>query len=108
MRKFLSKTFLHNIHTESFKSFLIQAWDVVAVAHNAMLKTKFSSISREYFSRAIKVILPKPEFDFTVGRLSQNVKILHRWIYDICLQLKGAQGGGLQKRNIYHICIFDH
>ena len=41
-------------------------------------KSKFSSILRQYFSRAIKVILPKIVFDFTVGRLSENVKILPR------------------------------
>ena len=27
--------FFHNIDTESFRSFLIQAWGVVAVAHQA-------------------------------------------------------------------------
>ena len=65
------------------------------------------SISRE-FSRAIKVILPKVAFDFTAGRLSENVKVLlPRWINDFFCN-KGTQGGGLQKCNIYHICIFDH
>ena len=64
-------------------------------------------ISREYFSRAIKVILPKIVFDFTVGKLSKNVKILSRGSMTFVCN-KGTQGGGLQKRNIYHICIFDH
>ena len=35
---------------------------------------------------ACKVILPKIVLDFTVGRLSENVKILLWWIYDFCLQ----------------------
>ena len=47
--------------------------DVVAVAHRA--RPEISTISRDYFSRAIKAILPKIVFDFTAGRLS-NAKIL--------------------------------
>ena len=62
-----------------------------------LLLTKFSSISREYFSRAIKVTLPKTVFD---GRLSENVKILLGGSMTFVCN-KGAQGGGLQKRNIY-------
>ena len=34
----------------------------------------------------LKVNSPKSVFDFTVGRLSENVKILPRWINDFCLQ----------------------
>ena len=68
---------------------------------------QFFSISREYLSKAIKIILPNNVFDFTAGRLSKNVKILPRGsMVFVCN--KGTQGGGLQKHNIYHICIFYH
>ena len=46
-------------------------------------------------------------FDFTVDRLSKNVKILPRGSMTFVWN-KSKQEGGLQKRNIYHICIFDH
>ena len=59
------------------------------------------------FLQAIKVILPKIVFDFTEDRLSKNVKILPRGSMTFVCN-KGTQGSGLQKRNIYHICIFDH
>ena len=66
--------------------------------------SKFSSISREYFCRAIKVILPELVFDFTVA---ENVKYcLGGSMTFVCN--KGTQGGGLQKRNMCLICIFDH
>ena len=79
MRKFYHKIF--------FIIMILRALDFFCFSHGVMLlllitpgqnrgKSKFSSISREYFSRAIKVILPKIVFDFTVGRLSENVKIL--------------------------------
>ena len=38
--KVLSYDFLHNIDTESFRSFLIQAWGVVAVSHHARPKQR--------------------------------------------------------------------
>ena len=41
MRKFYHKIFfMHDIDTESFKSFLIQAGGVVAVAHHARPKQR--------------------------------------------------------------------
>ena len=64
------------------------------------------NIFRETFL-FISVILPKIVSDFTVGRLSENVKYcLSGSMTAVCN--KGAQGGGLQMRNIYHISIFDH
>ena len=96
MRKFYHKIFFN---TESFRSFLIQAWVLLLLLITPGRNrgnTKFSSIPREY-----SVI------DFTVGGLLENVKILPLWIYGLFCN-KGAQGGGLQKHNIYHICIFDH
>ena len=93
--KLLSKDFLYNIDTESFRSV------------SNMGSCCCCSISREYSSRAIKVILPKIVFDFTVGRLSKNVKVPCRGSVTFVCN-KGTQGDGLQNRNIYHICIFDH
>ena len=83
------RKFYHNIF---FVTLILRASDLFCFRHGVLLlllimreqtggKFKFSSISREYFSRAINVILPKTVFDFTVGRLSENVKILPRWIY---------------------------
>ena len=34
----------------------------------------------------LQLLYQKPVFDFTVGRLSENVKVLPQWIYDFCLQ----------------------
>ena len=67
-------------------------------------KSKFSSISREYFSRAIKVILPKIVFDLTVGRLSENVKILPRCIYDFLFATK-VHKEVVFKSAIYITCV---
>ena len=85
MRKFYHKIF--------FIVLILRALDLFCFKQGVLLlslitpgqnrgKSKFSSISREYCSRAIKVILSKIVFDFTVGRLSEDVKILPRWIYD--------------------------
>ena len=95
--KLLSKDFLYNIDNESFRYFLFQTWGVVAVALFQ------GNISQE----PLKFILPKTVSDFTAGRLSKNVKILSRGSMTFVCN-KNTQGGGLQKRNIYHICIFDH
>ena len=89
MRKFYHKIF--------FIILILRALDLFCFRNGVMLlllitpgqnrgKSKFSSISREYFSTAIEVILPIIVFDFTVSRLSENVKILPRWIYEFCLQ----------------------
>ena len=66
-------------------------------------------ISKEYFSRVIKSTLPKIVFDFTVERLSENVKYcIGGSMTFVCNKGAQGQGGGLQKRNICHVCIFDH
>ena len=53
---------------------------------------RFPGIS---ISRAVKVILSKIVFDFTAGRLSENVKILPLGGSMTFVCNKGAQEGGL-------------
>ena len=106
--KFLSQEFLHNIDTESFTFFCDSGMGCCCYCSSRQEEAdtiNFPRFQGNISLRAIKIILPKTVFDFTVGRLSENVKILSRWINDICLQ-QGAQRGDLQKRNsIPHLSV---
>ena len=108
MQKFYHKIFFIILILRTLDLFCFRHRVLVAVAHHARQnrrKFKFPSISREYFSRAIKVILTKIVFDFTVGGVLENVKLLPQWSMTFVCN-KGAQRGGLQKRNIQHICLY--
>ena len=70
-------------------------------------KPNFPRFKESISQERLKLLHQKIVFDFTVGRLSENVKILLRRNYDFVCN-KGAQGGSPQKRSICHICIFDH
>ena len=39
-----------------------------------------------FLKSILNYLIPKIAFDFTEGRLSENVKIRPQWIYDFCLQ----------------------
>ena len=49
-------------------------------------KPNFPRFQGNVFQEPLKLFYQKIVFDFTIGRLSENVKILHRWINDFRLQ----------------------
>ena len=106
MRKFYHKIF--------FIILLLRALDLLLFRHGVLLlllitpgrnrgKPNFPRFQGKNFSRVIKVILPKTVFDFTVGRLSENVKILTRWICDFCLQQRCATRWSSKAQYIPHL-----
>ena len=85
----MSNDLAYNIDTESLGAFQFQACNVVLLF--TMLgqnrgKPKFSGFHGNIPQERFKYLIPKIAFDFTAGRLSENVKIQNEWIYDFCLQ----------------------
>ena len=49
-------------------------------------KPKFLDFMGIFLKGILNYLIPKIVFDFTAGRLKENVKIRPQWIYDFCLQ----------------------
>ena len=49
-------------------------------------KPKFPGFHGNIPQEPLNYLIPKIAFDFTAGRLSENVKIRPQWIHDFCLQ----------------------
>ena len=83
----------------SFIILILRALDIFCFRHGVLLLLVIKPRQKRgtpYFPRfqenisqkPLKLFYQKLVFDFIVGRLSENVKILLRWIYDFCFTTK--------------------
>ena len=103
MRKFYHQVF--------FIILILRTLDIFCFRHGVLLlllitpgqnrgKPNFPRFQENISQKPLKLFYQKIVFDFTVGRLSENVKTLLRWICDFCFTTK------VQKEVVFKSVIY--